>query len=166
MLENAGPIEAFGRAASLCKKYRWRLIGLSTVMALCVFALSIPGFVIQSLFQEESPFWGMVLSEVWGALLMPLGSVYIVLYYFDLRCRKEGFDVAVLAQSFGIASESIPMVRSKRTGRYHIEGYFPDGVDKKAILERERMMNRARAANSNKRRPTLNTPGRRTGPRA
>jgi hypothetical protein len=40
-------------------------------------------------------------SAISGALLTPFGVIVQVLLYFDLRIRKEGLDLSLMAQQIG-----------------------------------------------------------------
>ncbi|CAG0934195.1 hypothetical protein PLCT1_02625 [Planctomycetaceae bacterium] len=134
MLEDQGADEAFSRSAELTKGYAWRLIGLCTVMLLCYWLLQIPTGVISAAFAKSTRQWqlvGALIGSAWTSLMLPLIVIPSVIYYFDLRCRKEGFDLAVLAATFGVDPNFI--ARLQATGRYSydIPAYVPKGWDAK-----------------------------------
>ena len=134
MLEDLGADEAFSRSAELTKGYAWRLIGLCTVMLLCYWLLQIPAGVVSAAFAKSSRQWqlvGALIGSAWTSLMLPLIVIPSVIYYFDLRCRKEGFDLAVLAATFGVDPNFI--ARLQATGRYSydIPAYVPKGWDPK-----------------------------------
>ncbi len=132
MLEDQGADEAFSRSAELTKGYAWRLIGLCTVMLLCYWLLQIPAWTLSAVFAKSTRQWqlvGALIGSAWTALMLPLIVIPSVIYYFDLRCRKEGFDLAVLAATFGVDPNFI--ARLQATGRYSydIPAYTPKGWD-------------------------------------
>jgi hypothetical protein len=132
MLEDMGADEAFSRSAQLTKGYAWRLIGLCAVMLLCYWLLQIPAGVVNAAFAKSSRQWqlvGALIGSAWTSLMLPLIVIPSVIYYFDLRCRKEGFDLAVLAATFGVDPNFI--ARLQATGRYSydIPAYTPKGWD-------------------------------------
>lgn len=134
MLEDMGPEEALPRSAELTRGYTWRLIGLCTVMALCLCLLQTPAWILEGFLSGKSREWRLVgdlVGAAWTALILPVMVIPSVIYYFDLRCRKEGFDLAVLAATFGVDPNFI--ARLQATGRYSydIPAYMPKGWDPK-----------------------------------
>lgn len=109
MLDDAEATEAFTRSAYLTKRARMRLIGVLVVVTMVVGApgipglLGIPGAVFELLLvKEELPLLGVIANVAWDAVLLPLFFTPFVVYYFDMRCRKESYDLAVMARNFGI----------------------------------------------------------------
>ena len=108
--ENRGAIEAMGRSWQLTKGSRRKMLGLIIVTAILV---SIPSFAgvtvaamltpdLTSLTEMNLPMgWyvAMILGTVAQMLLYPLMYSVLTVAYYDLRVRKEGFDLDVLAQA-------------------------------------------------------------------
>ncbi|MCC6464959.1 MAG: hypothetical protein IT463_06415 [Planctomycetes bacterium] len=109
MLDDAEAGHAFSRASQLSKGFRWRLVGLTWAVGLVVGLpavpglLGVPGLVAQYLLVEARlALVGDLVRLGWDAVLAPLYFLPLVVYYFDQRCRKEGYDLAVMARNFGI----------------------------------------------------------------
>lgn len=107
VLEELGSaFDAFGRSWELSRGYKLKILGLSTV----VFLLCniIPSQVMQAVagaFMPTSPALGIALtagSFVLPLILAPVVASVITLIYYDLRVRREGFDLQVLGQQLGI----------------------------------------------------------------
>ncbi|MCG3183497.1 MAG: hypothetical protein ICCCNLDF_01600 [Planctomycetes bacterium] len=129
MLDDAQASESYPRSAYLTKRARMRLIGVLFVVTLVVGApgipglLAIPGAVLETLALEQGwPLLGVVVNLAWDAVLLPLFFMPLVVYYFDMRCRKESYDLAVMARNFGIEEGEMQ--------RYRFNpglGYVPKG---------------------------------------
>ena len=92
---------ALGRSRGLVQGSWWRVFGIGivfvVVLILATFIASIPGLIL-----------GMA-NDTLGGLLVTMGSVFVApigyvgatLVYFDLRVRKEGYNVETLASEVG-----------------------------------------------------------------
>lgn len=102
VLEDVGAGKALSRSWALTKGYRLRIVGLLFVV---LIVLMIPFLAIGAmggLFQTAAPSTGsMVLVTVASGLVSlvigPLLYCVLTLVYYDLRVRKEAFDLEVLA---------------------------------------------------------------------
>jgi hypothetical protein len=129
MLDDAEATEAFQRSAFLTKRARGRLMGVTLVTVIVVGAPGIPGLLtIPSMVGKELlvdaglPLLTVVVDLAWDAVMLPLFFIPLVVYYFDMRCRKESYDLAVMARNFGI--EETEMARF----RFNPDlGYTPKG---------------------------------------
>lgn len=106
--ENRSPIEAMGRSWQLTKGFRWKVLALVVVTAIIVFIPSIALVSVASflatgpaVLTDLSIGWSLalVLGAVVQLLLYPLMYSVLTVLYYDLRVRKEGFDLEVLAQA-------------------------------------------------------------------
>ncbi len=103
MLEEKGAFQALRRSSVLTKGYRFRFLGITLVMMLFISILGLPGTMVNGLLSALGlPFVGFLGNQGWNALLQPLSSLWIVLFYFDQRIRKEDFDLYVLAESLDL----------------------------------------------------------------
>ena len=99
--------KALRRSWRLTKGFFWRTLGtllLSGVIAAIVSGiLSIPGeLVVQALGPDAWPI-SAIVSVLATVLVTPFGMLVVVLLYFDLRIRKEGFDIEVMARELASA---------------------------------------------------------------
>jgi hypothetical protein len=109
VIEKAGPVGALRRSFTLVKGRWWPVFGALTITNLIA---AIPAGLISTLItslltsiggnNESFVFlWQAAGLTVAQALIAPLTAAVSVLVYFDLRIRKEGFDLQVLASSLG-----------------------------------------------------------------
>ncbi len=106
-LESAGPVGALRRSWRLVSGSRWRVIGL--VLLLSVLQTVI-GVLLTTLFFVSfvtDPSARTVLQEVVNLasaiVVTPLTWATVVVLYYDLRVRKEAFDLQVAAESLARA---------------------------------------------------------------
>lgn len=106
VVEHAGPIESLQRSLALTEGYRWTAVAILAIELALYLALSMVVSVVM-LFTGEISMTGTgqpptILSAVLGFIVGVLVETYFgvvwSLYYFDLRIRKEGFDLTLLSQ--------------------------------------------------------------------
>ena len=99
--------DGVGRSWSLTQGFKWKAFGLYCVLFVLLF-LFILGFGVV----------GAIVAAIFPPLLVPaviaLGLVFLFLYpftscvftlfYYDLRVRKEAFDLELLSRHLGIAA--------------------------------------------------------------
>jgi hypothetical protein len=99
--------EAFGRSWTLTQSYRGKVFGLAIVGVLLFNAL--PSWVLQILSaaaRSAAPGVSIglaVLATLVPVLLTPALAAVWTLMYYDLRVRREAFDLQVLSRQLGIA---------------------------------------------------------------
>jgi len=110
MLEDLSPREAFKRSWELTRGFAWRaaaILGLTFILAM------VAAFIFQWPFQlaaviaknsPSAPVWeflsglGGVLSQIVAG---PIAFIASTIFYYDLRVRKEAFDLQRLLTSLG-----------------------------------------------------------------
>jgi hypothetical protein len=122
VLENLGPTAALRRSKELMRvktdrgfaKHNYTKAG---VILLITFALgavvggliAVPFAILQAMSgprHTPGPFDAMqllqgVLTMTVQAAVAPVGRIAMILFYYDIRIRKEGFDLEVLASALG-----------------------------------------------------------------
>jgi hypothetical protein len=96
VLERLGPFKAFDRSGDLSKGVKWHILRALGILALIwvvawgagMLALLIPSVPVQ-----------MTLSALTQVLVYPLFGIASTLIYYDIRIRKEGFDLEVMAKA-------------------------------------------------------------------
>jgi hypothetical protein len=93
--------EAVSRAWFLTRGYRLRIAGLLFV---CLILIMIPYMALIGLGAalargDTAPVWFAVIALLGRLLLTPILYCLLTLLYYDLRVRKEGFDLEMLAAS-------------------------------------------------------------------
>lgn len=103
----AGP--SLKRSADLAKGHRGKVFAIMVVINLLVVLLSSGVGSIAKLFLTVESTGGAIfanaIDSLMTILLTPLGIVANILLYYDLRIRKEGFDLEMLSRSFGTTTE-------------------------------------------------------------
>jgi len=106
--------DALGRSWRLTKGFKWRAFGLIIVsfviMYVPIFAIMIIGAAVigfESVALEGAAggtsnlLFSVIARLVWLAIYPILNCVF-TLFYYDLRVRKEGFDLEHLSQQLGL----------------------------------------------------------------
>lgn len=109
LAEDIGSSEALKRSWVLTEGYFWRVLGTSfaaglLAMLITVFPSLISKYVFLSLLSLSYNLVQVinVVIEMAAAMLaLPFSIAVIVLIYYDLRVRKEGFDLEVMADTLG-----------------------------------------------------------------
>jgi len=109
VLEEEGAVRSLMRSWELTAGHFWRvlltLLVLSLLVSVGAMILSIPAQLITGLVGLASLAVAQSLSGAFQGLtqvvLQPVQSVGAVLLYYDLRMRKEGFDLAMMAEAIG-----------------------------------------------------------------
>jgi hypothetical protein len=98
--------DAFGRSWELTRGFKLKVLGLAAVaFLLCNLIPSQVFQVMAAVFMSSAPAVGVamtVLSVVLPLMLAPVLASVITLTYYDLRVRREAFDLRVLGQQLGI----------------------------------------------------------------
>jgi len=124
VVEQAGVGVALKRAWHLCKGTRWRMLALfALVMALSQVAsmlVMVPlALLIAFVPGMSSPQHAQLattvmmigvygMSFMMNALTMPVIAIALVLFYYDQRVRKEGFDIEWMMQQAGMIAAPPP----------------------------------------------------------
>jgi hypothetical protein len=101
---------ALGRSRTLVRGFWWRAFGVTALGYLLTGILSgvISGLVVgvSTVSAGEATLAGVVVSIVSGTvskvLTTPFVAAFVTVLYFDLRVRKEAFDLQLLAERIGV----------------------------------------------------------------
>lgn len=110
LVEGVGPMRALGRSRELVKGRWWGTIGVAVIGYLLV---TIVGGVLTGLLvgvalasPDQNTVAGFALNTVATTLssmiTTPAVAAFATVLYIDLRVRKEGFDLLLLAQRLGV----------------------------------------------------------------
>ena len=114
LLEGFSGVDAIKRSVEL-SRFDWlKVLGVSALMLVITAAISMgistPISIIGGVSQGSTPgqmppSWLMAvqtaLQAIVNTLTVPLYTAALVLVYYDIRIRKEGFDLQLLAQNMG-----------------------------------------------------------------
>lgn len=103
VVEGLGATDAMNRSWNLTKGHRWKVLGVVVVSVLTVYLVTIASAFIGgvlALVAGPSPVIGLLIVGVVTAALSvvtyPFIYCAVTVLYYDLRVRKEGFDLEVL----------------------------------------------------------------------
>jgi hypothetical protein len=106
--EDVKGVGALGRSFKLVRGRWWPTFGALLVMYLIVIVISaimIGIFTAALLSNSDSEAFGAIIYTIANTLssliTLPLVAAVLTIIYFDLRVRKEGFDLQLLAQGVG-----------------------------------------------------------------
>ncbi|MBJ7593727.1 MAG: glycerophosphoryl diester phosphodiesterase membrane domain-containing protein [Candidatus Dormibacteraeota bacterium] len=104
MLERARPVAALRRSWRLVRGTTPRVFGITILVGLITGILgAIVGGLINVLTQFGDVGMRLLLTQlaslVVAVLIQPISFIVVVLLYYDLRIRKEAFDIEMLAAS-------------------------------------------------------------------
>jgi len=110
LVEGAGPFRSLGRSRELVRGRWWATLGVSVVslVLVSIVSLTISGLVVGVAFAAParntvSGFILNTLSATLGSMIAtPAAAAFITVLYIDLRVRKEGFDLLLLARRLGV----------------------------------------------------------------
>ena len=95
MLEDAGVGRALARASELSRGSKWHI--LSTLFFVGVLVIAVDVGVSMLLARVSSQVLVNLVSTALAVIVGPLFGITETVLYYDLRIRKEGFDVEYLA---------------------------------------------------------------------
>lgn len=111
VLDDVGAVEALKRSFRLTSGYWWRIFGIylvvAVLVAIVVSLLNLLVYVVDwgmaQIVQAEylSLAVGSLVKTVINVVVNPITWIATTLLYYDLRIRKEGFDLVLLAASLG-----------------------------------------------------------------
>ena len=102
ILEGLGGTPAMGRSRELMRGNLGKAFGLALVVNILVMIISAAlGFVGGRVFAEGSVFLVFYQNAI-QAILLPIQTAPIILLYYDLRIRKEAFDLQKLSETMNL----------------------------------------------------------------
>ena len=100
MLENAGPVAAVLRSRELARGSARRILGLLAILVVLFLVVFLTAGALIGGVVENSAVAGMLSTFLLIPAYPVLGTLFTALYY-DLRIRREGYDIELLAQELG-----------------------------------------------------------------
>ena len=104
-LESGSAGEALRRSWDLTKGFRWKALALGVVSIGLILVVYLGAGVLGGILGEVMGGLDTVLA-VFAAcvslLIYPVISCVFTLFYYDLRVRKEGFDLEMLSRQLGL----------------------------------------------------------------
>ena len=116
LMENIGASEGLKRSWELTNSYFWRVLGTSFVAGLLTIFLNyLPILLSEYIFTTflDVPYQvveavNTTITQATLLISLPFSMAVIVLIYYDLRIRKEAFDLQRLAESVEETAMLVP----------------------------------------------------------
>jgi hypothetical protein len=116
VIERTGPFRSLSRSYQLVKGRWWPAAGVLVVSYLMVAIIgSLIGAALAAIaLSSSNP--SVLLSAtisvlsaiVSGVLVQPFAAAVVTVLYYDLRIRKEGYDLELLADQLGLDASGLP----------------------------------------------------------
>ncbi|HEV2670425.1 MAG TPA: hypothetical protein VGU74_04990 [Gemmatimonadales bacterium] len=106
-LESGSSSEALRRSWNLTKGFRWKALALWIVALAVILIVFLGAGVLGGILAEFVAGLDAVLAvtaALVSLLFYPVISFVFTVFYYDLRVRKEGFDLEVLSRQLELAS--------------------------------------------------------------
>ena len=100
VLENAGATGAVKRSVTLTAGHRWHVIKATLLFYILVMVVWFTAWSVVALTTRNLVVSGVV-GQATIILVFPLIPAVTALLYYDLRIRKEGYDLELMARSIG-----------------------------------------------------------------
>jgi hypothetical protein len=111
LIEGQRAIPSLRRSRDLVKGYRGKVFCIVLVVNLLQVILTAGVTMVSGMFFDGQSPSGSVLASALNNLLSifltPLGIIAAILLYYDMRIRKEGFDLEMLSRSIAIAPQTL-----------------------------------------------------------
>ena len=138
LFEDVRGAKALGRSFGLVRGRWWATLGALVVMYLIVFVISailgalFGAALISSLDSEAlAAVIYTIINTLSSLVTLPLIAAVLTIVYFDLRVRKEGFDLHLLARGVGAPTDAANVAASSGLSGYESQsgqgGYQPPG---------------------------------------
>ena len=101
ILERLGPVDALKRSFELVTGSRWRVFWIGVVYVMLILALLLGAFIVVAIVTGVNPVAGEMVANVLEIFLFPIMPIGATLVYFDLRVRKEGYNLDMMAAEVG-----------------------------------------------------------------
>jgi hypothetical protein len=115
MLENVGGAGASRRSRELIRGYWWKTLGLLVLTWLLVTILTaIPAGVVGAIVGSGAGSSAArllitgIVSLIIGVLVRPIMIAAMTLLFYDLKIRKEAFDLEAMVQQAGAPTPTVP----------------------------------------------------------
>jgi hypothetical protein len=107
ILEGLGTGESLSRSSTLSEGFRWKILGTLVVAYLIIGAIGMGAWAVTFLIVKNMVF-AQIANTLLSLLGFPLVSTIIITIYYDMRIRKEGFDLELLEREIGASSAPQP----------------------------------------------------------
>ena len=100
MLDRKGPLDSLWQSRDLVSGSFWRVFGIGLGFTSIIVLASVFAQVLVSTLMPNSHFVAIIFLSIVSIVILPIGWNGRTLVYYDLRVRKEGYEIEDLADSF------------------------------------------------------------------
>ena len=105
MIEDLGPIEGLKRSSELSIAEKGRIIKTMLLMLVLYLGILLAAGITTNALLSRLPAVGQVLGAVANLMVLPVFGAIQTLLYYDLRIRKEGYDIEVMSRGISAAAD-------------------------------------------------------------
>lgn len=107
VIEGSKATRAIGRSRELAKGSFWKILAVLALVLIAVFLVHfsfgfVGGAVVDALGRLSTVWIFIARTGIINLLLQPFQIAVIVLLYYDMRVRKEGYDLEVMAKELSV----------------------------------------------------------------
>ena len=111
LIEGQRALPSLRRSSELVRGYRgkvfWVLLIINLLQAVLAGGVSVISNVLFSAASGSSEILTSALGNLLSIFLTPLGIIAAILLYYDMRIRKEGFDLEMLSRALANDAQSL-----------------------------------------------------------
>jgi hypothetical protein len=97
VVEGLGATAALGRSRALSRGSAWRIVGLLVLLFVLALVVLVPVLLLLDMILDNAQL-AAALGGLAAVPLYPPFACVLALLYYDLRIRKEGFDIELMAR--------------------------------------------------------------------
>jgi len=99
IIEQLGATASLRRSWRLSKGERGVILGAVLVIWVLSNVIQFAGSTIGGLIFSQTPLLANIVGQLFMVLVQPLSTIVAVMIYYNLRVKKEGFDLEMLSQN-------------------------------------------------------------------
>ena len=111
LIEGQRALPSLRRSSELVRGYRgkvfWVLLIINLLQAVLAGGIGMISNLLFSAASASSAILGAALGNLLSIFLAPLGIIAAILLYYDMRIRKEGFDLEMLSRALANDAQSM-----------------------------------------------------------
>ena len=108
VVEDVRGTKAVSRSWELTRGHSWRIFGAlllaGLISAVGTAVVTLPAEFVAATMGQDGWFISVVGQTIATVLIQPFSLLIVVLLYFDLRVRKEGYDIEVMSRELATSS--------------------------------------------------------------
>ena len=99
VLERQGAFDAIGRSGELSDGHKWRILGVLVLTYGIFLTLNLGVTMLAT--SAGNQVASVIIGAIFGVVAGPIVNLAMMVLYYDIRIRKEGFDLEHLTRALG-----------------------------------------------------------------